>query len=178
MKKQIQNSLLVLVALTTVATSRPVHALTWEDVTIASLSNRELSFFGIDADVRRMLNDPDFENDVRKWWQVVNPAYVDDMTHRGEYDDETIPEAQENKSWAQRSNLDANNGSQYRMRILFSQNMDSAIPSEKTQMYLAYFLRTGQKEKARSLLRIYAQDYALWAREALDDPRFASASPQ
>ena len=69
---------LVLLTTITAALSAPVHGGDWEDYTLASLINREMTFFGVDADVKRLLADKDFENDVRQWWVAVNPAYVQD----------------------------------------------------------------------------------------------------
>ena len=57
------------------------------------------------------------------------------------------------------------------MRILMAQNMGDGLPSEKVQIYFAYFLRTNQLPQAKSLLRIYAHDYGLFAREISEDPR-------
>ncbi|MCC7440595.1 MAG: hypothetical protein IT285_03115 [Bdellovibrionales bacterium] len=171
--KTIHTLFLTLAVSASLLGSPASQAGSWEDYTLLAMHQREMAFFGIDADVRRMLNDSNFEDDLRKWWLAVNPLYIEDAV-RGQYDDENIPEAAENRAFAQRSNLQRTANDQYNLRLAFAQHMNAAIPSEKAQIYLAYFLRTGQKDKARSLLRIYAQEFALWAREILQDPRYPS----
>lgn len=120
---------------------------------LGRLYAKEQVFFGINADVRRLLNDPAFEEDLRRWWTVVNPSYFAFVGQEG-----TPASLASSEHYELRKAADG-------------EAMRNAIPSEKVRIYLSYFLKSGQLTHAQALLRIYALEYSLHEREIVEDPR-------
>src|SRR3989338_9007827 len=98
MSNKLKKSAWALILLLALPSGR-AQAATLEEYTLERLVNRELSFFGIDADVKRLLDDTTFEEDVRKWWTVVNPAYVEDALKGGYEEDEIADREIGRASW-------------------------------------------------------------------------------
>lgn len=146
----------------------------WESYTHSRLLQKELAFYGVDADVRRLLEDPTFDEDLQRWWQAVNPLYIENSL-RGGYEGETLNAEVAARSRA--TGLKHTAQAHFDFRVAFARAMEDAIPSEKVSRYLAYFFQTGQNLKARSLLRIYAQEWMLFSQEVTELPRL-NGSPQ
>lgn len=172
----------VLVALLMLLNQAAIAEFSWERYLHAKLVAKELLQFGIDADVRRLLDDPIFEADLRKWWDAVNPDYVlsvvqpesvDPVVRDGWLEGANPNDLREARQTATAQGLQAHNALAFRVRAAFSRSLQSAVPSEKIRIYLAYFLTTGQKTKAKNLLKIYALSFATHARELTEDPRTA-----
>lgn len=152
----------------------------WESYLHTKLVAEELTQFGIDADVRRLLDDPVFEADLRKWWDPVTPDYaqtlvrpqsVDPVVREGWLEGAKAQDLTEARQAAAALQLESHNSQIFSLRAAITRSLRSVIPSEKVQIYLAYFLNTQQKQKAKSLLKIYLVQFAQYARELIEDPR-------
>lgn len=167
-----KTSLNLLTLVSIISFSIPSFAESPNEKILKKMVNREFTQNGVDAEMRRMLNDKVFEKDLRKWWRAVNPYYADDA-EKGVYFDESYPEI---KEVANRYQLKKNNQKIVDLRVQFHRHLEDVIPSEKVRIYLAYFLQTKQLKQAKSLLQIYVAQYGLYGQEIAEDPRLQNST--
>ncbi|MBT3979765.1 MAG: phosphatidylserine/phosphatidylglycerophosphate/cardiolipin synthase family protein [Bacteriovoracaceae bacterium] len=161
-----------LIALTLIVLSTSVFSknnITKEKL-ISKLIYKELAFNGIDADVRRLLFDKNFQQDLAKWWMPVNDLFIDEALGEFDRDDVSRAKKAQVKKWARVGNLRAKQARILSLRREMESLAKSFIPSEKVRKNLAYFLETKQLKKAENLLQIYIVSWALYAQELLGDP--------